>query len=109
MKISNSKLKFDAIVCDPPYGVKAGCKKTKAKDKASVKEHKWNEADESSLGIFTKKESYGINKIYKTLFTIATKSLKLGGKLVFLFHTDTEYPAEYNKFPEHPCFEMVHS
>jgi tRNA (guanine10-N2)-methyltransferase len=109
LKISKTKLKFDAIVWDPPYGVKAGPKKTKAKDKASVKEHRWNKEDESTLGIFTKKENYETNKIYYTLLNLASKILKTGGRLVFLFHTDVTYTEEMNKFPEHPCFKLVHS
>ena len=101
--------KFDAIVCDPPYGVKAGSKMTKAGNKASSQESKWNIANEGTIGIFTKKQSYGVNKIYDTLLRIASKLLKKGGRLVFLFHTDVSYPPEYNEFPKHPCFELVHS
>ncbi|CAI2370842.1 unnamed protein product [Moneuplotes crassus] len=101
--------KFDAIVCDPPYGVKAGSKKTQPNDVASVKESKWKINNETTLGIFTKKESYGINQIYHKLLKIASFLLKKGGKLVFLFHTDIEYPPEVNEYPTHPCFELVHA
>jgi len=40
---------------------------------------------------------------------MAARSLKLGGRLVFLFHTDVDYPPEVNAFPSHPCFEFVHA
>jgi len=49
--------KFDAIICDPPYGVKAGSKKTKAADKrkqVSLEENKHEPAAEELAGIFSK-------------------------------------------------------
>ena len=72
-------------------------------------ESKWKINDEHTVGIFTKKESYGVNQIYYTLLKSASKLLKKGGRLVFLFHTDIEYPPEFNEFPTHPCFELVHA
>lgn len=101
--------KFDAIVCDPPYGVKAGSKKTKSNDKASGMESKWKINNEHTIGIFTKKQNYGVNEIFYKLLMIASYLLKKGGRLVFLFHTDIEYDPEHNKIPTHPCFELVHS
>lgn len=105
--------KFDAIVCDPPYGVKAGAKKTKViKDRKKRNNEEGKEtAEEGEIraGIFSKKECFGINQIYHSLLDTASKLLKVGGKLVFLFHTDTSYDDEFNKFPEHECFEFVHS
>ena len=101
--------KFDAIVWDPPYGVKAGSKKTSALDKASCKESKWKINNEHTLGIFTKKSNYGVNQIYHKLLAVASILLKMGGRLVFLFHTDIEYSPEENEFPTHPWFKLVHS
>ncbi|CAI2370942.1 unnamed protein product [Moneuplotes crassus] len=101
--------KFDAIVCDPPYGVKAGSKKSKLKEKVSEKEPKTKIINDSTFGMLSKKENYGTNEIYHKLLEIASLLLKLGGRLVFLFHTDTEYSSELNEFPTHPCFEFVHS
>ena len=102
---------FDAIVCDPPYGIKAGSKKTKAiKDRKKRNDEDAKEfSNEQRVGIFTKKEGFGVNKIYYTLLENASKLLKIGGRIVFLFHTDSSYDDEYNKFPEHECFEFVHS
>lgn len=50
------------------------------------------------------KERYHIPKIYEDLLNNASFLLKKGGRLVFLFHTDSSLPPENNKFPEHPDF-----
>ena len=61
------------------------------------------------IGVFSRKENYGTNKIYYKLLKVASKFLKVGGRLVFLFHTDISYPPEDNEFPTHPWFKFVHS
>ena len=53
------------------------------------------------------KEQYDVNEIYDDLLDHASKLLRKGGRLVFLFHTDAENPPEKNKFPEHPAFEFI--
>lgn len=35
--------------------------------------------------------------------------LKVGGRIVFLWHTDDQNSPEENKFPEHPNFQFVSS
>lgn len=76
---------FDAIVCDPPYGIRHRSKKMEGE----------NEFD--------------VGKIYESLLILAAKLLKIGGRLVFLFHTDTSLPKERNVFPSHPSFAFVDS
>ena len=102
---------FDAIICDPPYGIKAGSKKTKVvKDRKKHHNEDVKEVEsETRAGIFTKKETFEGNKIYDHLLSVASKLLKVGGRIVFLFHTDSLKSEEYNRFPEHECFEFVHS
>ena len=56
---------------------------------------------------FSMKEHYDVNKVYSDLLLNASKLLKTGGRLVFLYHTDLSLPAERNKFPENPDFEFV--
>lgn len=53
------------------------------------------------------KEHYEFTNVYSDLLENASRLLRSGGRLVFLFHTDTSLPAERNKFPEHPAFEFV--
>jgi hypothetical protein len=48
-----------------------------------------------------------VGTVYADLLANAAKLLRPGGRLVFLFHTDTSLPPEKNKFPEHPEFEFI--
>ena len=111
---------FDSIVCDPPYGVRArsqkvGVSETKQKRMDRLAEEKKkrdeegipSEEEDEEEPHFSMKEHYDVNKVYSDLLQNATKLLRKGGRLVFLYHTDTSLPAERNKFPEHPDFEFV--
>lgn len=56
---------------------------------------------------YSMKEHYEVLSVYGDLLENASKILRPGGRLVFLFHTDQSLPAEKNKFPEHRAFEFV--
>lgn len=56
---------------------------------------------------YSMKEQYDVNEIYDDLLDHASRLIRPGGRLVFLFHTDQENPPEKNKFPEHPKFEFI--
>jgi tRNA (guanine10-N2)-methyltransferase len=104
---------FDSIVCDPPYGVRArsqkvgvsDAKKRRLEGKAAEKEEEAEEEEE--MPHFSMKEHYDVLKVYDDLLENASKVLRPGGRLVFLFHTDTSMPPEKNKFPSHPAFEFI--
>lgn len=53
---------------------------------------------------YSMKEYYEQSSIYEDLLRNASRLIKKGGRLVFLFHTDDSLPPEKNKFPEHPDF-----
>ena len=76
---------FDAIVCDPPYGLRHRSKKLEGQ----------NEFD--------------VEAIYAQLLSVGASLLKIGGRLVFLFHTDASLPDEKNAFPTHSSFQMIDS
>ncbi len=112
---------FDSIVCDPPYGVRArshkvGISETKQKRMDRLAEEKKKAEEEGILEDsdgeeeephFSMKEHYDVLKVYSDLLENASKILRKGGRIVFLYHTDMSLPAERNKFPEHPDFEFV--
>jgi tRNA (guanine10-N2)-methyltransferase len=92
---------FDAIVCDPPYGVRARSQKTgikESKKNKPKKEIKEEDKDEQEPH-YSMKEHYEFTHVYSDLLENASKLLKPKGRLVFLFHTDQSLPAERNKFP----------
>lgn len=64
---------FDAIICDPPYGVRAGGKKSVAKS------HKITCAETH----IPSTDAYTFEECLKDLLHLAAKHLKLGGRLVF--------------------------
>ena len=64
---------FDAIICDPPYGVRAGGKKSVAK------EHKVM-CSETHI---PSTDPYPFEECLKDLLHLAAKHLKLGARLVF--------------------------
>jgi tRNA G10 N-methylase Trm11 len=53
------------------------------------------------------KEQYAQKDIYADLLDHASKMLKPGGRVVFLWHTDDEKSEEDNRFPSHPGLEFV--
>ena len=68
------------------------------------------EKKEQSTGEhFAMKEHYDFVELHLHLIDVASKLLKPGGRLVYLFHTDDRETDEKNKFPEHPSFIFVRS
>jgi len=53
------------------------------------------------------KEQYAQKDIYADLLDHASKMLKPGGRVVFLWHTDDEKSEEENRFPAHTGLEFV--
>ena len=58
---------------------------------------------------FHQTERFDTRLLYDKLLTFAAKMLKIGGVIVYLWHTDEELSDEENAFPEHPCFRLEHS
>ena len=70
-------LKFDAIVCDPPYGIRHRSKGMHGADGGGA-------------------DNFSVDRIYTALLEMGINHLKPGGRLVFLFHTDESVSAERN-------------
>lgn len=88
---------LDAVVCDPPYGVRASSKKLA--DGASELLH------ESGKGAYVpQRERLEINPLLERLLSFAASRLVLGGRLVFLLPTTTDMRG--TAVPEHPALEL---
>eukprot|EP00347_Sterkiella_histriomuscorum_P019828 403340145 len=121
---------FDSIICDPPYGVRAKSQQIGVRDKKmerysnkklreedaknaqnqNLPEEKNDkqdleeqEEDEEYIH-YSMMKQYDVQKLYFDLLDQASKLLRPGGRVVYLFHTDQSLPEEKNKFPEHPDF-----
>ena len=68
-------ISFDGIVCDPPYGIRAGARKTKTHGDKRVDIHSANT------------EVYNPDDVIIDLLDIAAKSLRLGGRISYLLPT----------------------
>jgi tRNA (guanine10-N2)-methyltransferase len=89
--ISNSPIRtlsiLDAIVTDPPYGVRAGTKKT-ATGSASA-------------------QQYHIDSIILDLLNFAARTLKTGGRLVFWLPVPTGEGVPETLTPLHPSMKIL--
>ncbi|CAF0818435.1 unnamed protein product [Didymodactylos carnosus] len=91
--------KFDAIVTDPPYGIRESAQRISgAKDEVN---------DETLVdGHVQRKTKYNLTTIYEDLLNFANNYLRLNGRLVFWMPT---HVATYDEslIPEHPSFKLV--
>ena len=75
---------FDAVICDPPYGVRAGSRKSKQGTT----------------------EVYESQTVFHDLMELAAKVLRIGGRLVFLLPTEREL-YDPKALPSHPLLRVV--
>ncbi|KAL0027841.1 hypothetical protein WJX77_009882 [Trebouxia sp. C0004] len=87
---------FDAIICDPPYGVRAGGKKSVAKS------HKITCAETH----IPSTDAYTFEECLRDLLHLAAKHLKLGGRLVF-FLPSVPGVDKAEQTTAHPMLAMV--
>lgn len=91
---------FDAIVTDPPYGVRAGPKKLAAKKAGS--------------GTFTDashvpaKEAYALEDIVWDLFEFAAQTLRIDAHLVMWWPEIEAEDGVKTEQPSHPAFTLQH-
>jgi len=92
---------LDAIVCDPPYGVRAGARKSgsrravvKKVEEAHLKDH------------IPMTQPYSAQDVMGDLLDSSARLLRVGGRLVYLLPTIIE---EYSdeQLPRHPLLEVV--
>ncbi|KAF9937650.1 hypothetical protein BGZ65_001295 [Modicella reniformis] len=102
---------FDAIVTDPPYGVRAGAKTLGRKDPSK-------QASEPRIavehGVFSHllpdyippTKPYEMTEVVADLLMFAVKTLVRGGRLVYWLPTVTE-DYTIDDLPSHPCMELI--
>lgn len=102
---------FDAIVTDPPYGVRAGAKTLGRKDpskQASEPRMAVEEGVYSHLlpDYIPPTKPYEMSEVVADLLMFAVKFLVLGGRLVYWLPTVTE-DYTIDDLPTHPCMELI--
>lgn len=87
LNIWRSEGLFDAVVCDPPYGIRAGSRKKTTTSEFST-------------------EIYEARNIILDLLDISAKILRPGGRLVYLLPTDREV-YDSRDVPTHPSLRLL--
>ncbi|XP_005101497.1 tRNA (guanine(10)-N2)-methyltransferase homolog [Aplysia californica] len=90
--------RFDAIITDPPYGIRESAAKIATVDESQVKEVE-------GAPHYPQKAQYNIGDIYKDLLNFAAKFLELGGRLVYWLPIFRPEYQESN-IPQHPCLRL---
>jgi tRNA (guanine10-N2)-methyltransferase len=85
---------FDAIVCDPPYGIRESSQH-KTRRQADT-----TDDEENCLS-----EKYDLTNIYVDLLNFGNVHLRIGGRLVFWMPTHIVTYDE-SLLPTHPCFKL---
>ncbi|XP_077990460.1 tRNA (guanine(10)-N(2))-methyltransferase TRMT11-like [Glandiceps talaboti] len=90
---------FDAIVTDPPYGIRESTRKIGTTKDSSVE-------DDMVTGHIPSRVGYHLADIFTDLLNFAACYLRLGGRLVYWLPVSR---AEYslNQIPAHPCLCLV--
>ena len=91
---------YDCIICDPPYGIRAGAKKSGTKREV-IKPV----ADEHRGDHIAQTQNYEVCDVMSDLMDVAAMNLKVGGRLVYLIPTTTEFDEEMD-LPTHKCLAL---
>ncbi|GMF42393.1 unnamed protein product [Phytophthora fragariaefolia] len=92
---------FDAVVCDPPYGIRAGARKSgrkrqiKSDVSAAVKQPNY----------IAPTQPYAAEDVMKDLLEFSAQTLREGGRLVYLLPTTYEYTDA--DLPRHPSLQVI--
>ncbi|OWZ13961.1 TRNA guanosine-2'-O-methyltransferase [Phytophthora megakarya] len=92
---------FDAVVCDPPYGIRAGARKSgrKRQIKSDVS------MAVKQANYIAPTQPYAAEDVMKDLLEFAAQTLREGGRLVYLLPTTYEYTDA--DLPRHPSLQVL--
>ncbi|TYZ59231.1 hypothetical protein PybrP1_002239 [[Pythium] brassicae (nom. inval.)] len=107
---------FDAVVCDPPYGIRAGARKSGRKPSPKVPhpgagvgvlgQKTFEEMSEARrLNYIAPTQPYAAEDVMRDLLQFAAETLREGGRLVYLLPTTYEYTDA--DLPRHPTLRVV--
>ncbi|KAF7021603.1 hypothetical protein CFC21_034519 [Triticum aestivum] len=101
---------FDAIICDPPYGVRAGGRKSGGRKLLKGIIPPYIVPDDKRENHIPSTAPYSLAECVHDLLLLAARMLVIGGRLVFFYPVLREDDvADVAKFPEHPCFKLFSS
>ena len=92
---------YDVILTDPPYGIRAGARKSGRKDpRVTVvpEERRYDHCPHT--------QQYDVEEVMLDLLTTAAAALRVGGVLLYLIPTPYHFNPAVD-LPAHPCLEIV--
>ncbi|CAH0473483.1 unnamed protein product [Peronospora belbahrii] len=92
---------FDAVVCDPPYGIRAGARKSGRK--RPIKNGMTIAVKQANYIAPT--QPYAAEDVMTDLMEFSAQTLREGGRLVYLLPTTYEYTDA--DLPRHPCLQLL--
>ncbi|KAM3692421.1 hypothetical protein ACB094_08G085400 [Castanea mollissima] len=98
---------FDAIICDPPYGVRAGGRKSGGRKLLKGTVDPYTVPDDKRTDHIPSTGAYSLVECVHDLLDLAARMLIMGGRLVFFYPVLREDDHVENHFPEHPCFKRI--
>lgn len=87
---------YDAIICDPPYGIRAGARKSGSK--RNVIKPVVNRHDH-----IAQTQPYDVSEVLTDLLDLAALALRMNGRLVYVIADDDTHK------PQHPCLLLKYS
>ena len=94
---------YDAIICDPPYGIRAGARQTGSKldnPRPVLEENRHNHIAQT--------KTYSVSDVMSDLLDVAASTLKVGGRLVYIIPSFRDFD-EDRDLPRHDCLELIDS
>lgn len=93
---------FDAIITDPPYGIREACVKVGTNKVDYIVPAEYNEPGKH----FPESVQYDLNDSYCDLLDFAARYVTMNGRLVCWFPVYREHYIPEN-IPQHPCFQLI--
>ncbi|GAX26055.1 tRNA (guanine10-N2)-methyltransferase [Fistulifera solaris] len=93
---------YDAIICDPPYGIRAGARKSGSRltNPKPVPEDQRHDH-------IAQTRPYPVSDVMADLLDVAARNLVLGGRLVYIIPSYADFDDECD-LPRHECLRIVH-
>ncbi|CAM9211442.1 unnamed protein product, partial [Ectocarpus sp. 6 AP-2014] len=92
---------YDCIVTDPPYGIRAGARKSGREGEARIVK------PEERFDHMPHTQHYPVEDVLVDLLEVAAQTLVLGGRLCYLLASTWEFDLQRD-LPRHPCLELSH-
>ncbi|XP_012266608.2 tRNA (guanine(10)-N2)-methyltransferase homolog isoform X2 [Athalia rosae] len=100
LPVWRSDMRVDAIITDPPYGIREATERVgTAKRQPVIEPHRIATHIPSKI-------DYGLPQIFGDLLTFAANHLKINGRLVCWFPLFREHYAD-DQIPLHPCLKVI--